>query len=120
MFCHPVRVLLLRLGHDDDLVAGLAAERGYVAHGPMLEGVLPRVCDVGRDAVLVPDVFEFYFNDKKEDGQEDGGAQGEAQGQPHYCSRPAAGRNMRGCAGRDGCRDMWVVIDIMPSLYFLT
>ena len=83
MFCYPVRILLLGLGHDDDFIAGLAAEGWDVLHPPMLEGVFPRMGDVGRDAVLVPDVFEFYFDDEKQHDQEDGGAQGEAQGQPH-------------------------------------
>lgn len=77
---YPVRILPLRLGHDDDLVAGLAAEGWDVLHGAMLEGVLPRVSDVGRNAVLVPDVFELYFDGQKYDDQEDGGTQGEAQG----------------------------------------
>ena len=77
---HPVRVLRDRFGHDDDFVAGRAAEGRDVLHGAMLEGVFPRVGDVGGDAVLVPDIFELYFHDEEEDDQEDGGTQGEAQG----------------------------------------
>lgn len=65
VLCYPVRVLLLRLGHDDDLAAGLAAEGWDVLHGAMLKGVLPRVRDVGRNAVLVPNVLELDFNDEK-------------------------------------------------------
>lgn len=80
MFGYPVRVLLLRLGHDDDFVAGLAAEGWYVLHRAMLEGVLPRVCNVSRDAVLVPDVLEFDFDDEQYDEKEDGCTQGESQG----------------------------------------
>lgn len=63
VFCYPVRILLLQLGHDEDFVASLAAEGADVLHGAMVEGVLPRVSDVGRDAVLDPDVFEFCFDD---------------------------------------------------------
>ena len=65
MFCYPVRVLLFGFGHDDDLVAGFAAGGGDVRHGAMLDLVFPRVCDVGRDVVLVPDVLQFYFDDEK-------------------------------------------------------
>ena len=64
---HPVRVFLDRFGHDDDFVAGRAAEGGDVLHGAMLEGVFPCVGDVGGDAVLVPDVLELYFHDEEED-----------------------------------------------------
>ena len=46
----------------------------------MLEFIFPRVCDVGRDAVLVPDVFQFYFDNEKENDQDSGGTQSEAQG----------------------------------------
>ena len=67
MFSYPVRVLLLRLRHDDDLVASLAAEGWDVLHGAMLECVFPRVRDVGGDAVLVPDVFELYLDDQEYD-----------------------------------------------------
>ena len=59
LLCYPVRIFLLRLGHDDDLVAGLDAKGWDVLHGPMLEGVFPRMSEVGRYAVLVPDVFYF-------------------------------------------------------------
>ena len=65
MLCYPVRILLLRFRHDDDLVANLAAEGGDVLHGAMLEGVFPRVGNVGRDAVLVPNVFELDLDDQK-------------------------------------------------------
>ncbi len=63
MFGDPVCVFLFRLGHDDDLVAGLAAVGWDVLRGGMLEGGFPGLGDVGRDAVLVPNVFEFYFYD---------------------------------------------------------
>ena len=31
----------------------------------MLEGIPPRVGDVGRDAVLVPDVLKLYSDNEK-------------------------------------------------------
>ena len=65
MFCYPVCILLFGFGHDDDLVAGFAAGGWDVLHGAMLKGVFPRVCDVGRDAVLIPDVLQFYLDDEK-------------------------------------------------------
>lgn len=80
MFCYPVCVLFFRFGHDDDFVASFAAVGWDGLHGAMLECVFPRVRDVGRHAVLVPDVFELYLDDQEEDDQEDGGTQGEAQG----------------------------------------
>ncbi len=83
----------------------------------MLEGILPRVRDVGRDTVLVPYVFEFYLDNEKQDDQEDRGTQGEAQGQPHCWSGTAAEDSMLGCAG---CRGISVLIDIISSLPFLT
>lgn len=63
MFCYPVRILLFRLGHDDDLIASIAAKGRDILHGAMLERVLPRVGDIGGDAVLVPDVFKLYLDD---------------------------------------------------------
>lgn len=47
MFCYPVRVLLFGFGHDDHLVASLAAKGRDVLHGAMLECVPPRISDIG-------------------------------------------------------------------------
>lgn len=58
-FGYPVCVFFLELRHDDDFVAALAAEGGYIFNGAMLEGVLPGGADVGCHVVLVPEVFEL-------------------------------------------------------------